>query len=377
MSEENNIINPSETSENIETSEAKVLEVDQPESVVDTSGAEQIIQSTIFSGVLGFVNFDGGVTDNTTTGALVSEERRRLFKRDVYVGIKDSEQNIEFLGRIVQGPFHTPHEIGADSAITRTTVLHPERTKFRPSYYVSGNIELLGQLLNGERVVPTPTRPRPYCEIYIFPPDRLRKLLEIEGNILIGQLMGYEAERIEVKADSDNKNFLPRNVGIFGTIGSGKSNTVQVLVEEAISTGWAAVIIDVEGEYVKMNEATERQDMLALLAENYGLSGAGIPDFNVYVPSSGDSDATNPILFKVPIAQLDSNVVFDIQEFSEPQQRMFERVVSFTIRINQQARTSRLGNLGSAAQIVQPFIGELNTIKNRYPRYNRKLWMDG
>ena len=112
----------------------------------------------------------------------------------------------EFLGRIVQGPFHTPHEIGTDSAITRTTVLHPERTKFRPSYYVFGDIEVLGQLVGEERIVPTPTRPRPYSEIYIFPPDRLRKLLEIDGNILIGHLMGYDEERIEVRANSENKN---------------------------------------------------------------------------------------------------------------------------------------------------------------------------
>jgi len=69
---------------------------------------------------------------------MVSEARRRHFRRDVYVGIRDREQGIDFLGRIVEGPFHAPHEIGPDSAITRTTVLHPERTRFRPVYYVYG-----------------------------------------------------------------------------------------------------------------------------------------------------------------------------------------------------------------------------------------------
>jgi DNA helicase HerA-like ATPase len=367
MPDENMTSDQNELADNNDPSETTDPETIEPEAPIDTNEAEQTIQSTILSGVLGFVNFDGGISDNTTSGAMVSADRRRLFRRDVYVGLRDDEQNIEFLGRIVQGPFHTPHEIGSDSAITRTTVLHPERTKFRPSYYVFGSIEVLGQLVNGDRVVPTPTRPRPYSEIYIFPPDRLRRLLEIEGNVLIGHLMGYDVERIEVRADSDNKNFLPRNVGIFGTVGSGKSNTVQVLIEEAVAAGWAAVVIDVEGEYVKMNEGSDRTDMNHILRENFNLAPSPINDFFVYVPSSGGTEAQNPIRFKVPLAGLDQNLVFDIQEFSEPQQRMFERVVGFAIRNNQQTASARLGRLGGSTQPARPFLTDLNDIRTRYP----------
>src|SRR2546429_3339114 len=60
---------------------------------------------------LGFINFDAAGTDNTTSGAMVSPEFRKDFRRDVYVGIKDDEQNLQFLGRIVEGPFHAPHEV--------------------------------------------------------------------------------------------------------------------------------------------------------------------------------------------------------------------------------------------------------------------------
>jgi DNA helicase HerA-like ATPase len=353
MPEENINESQNEVPENNEVPEVPQQETEPAESPVDTSSAEKTIEGTLLSGVLGYVNFDGGISDNTTSGALVSAERRRLFRRDVYVGLRDTEQNIEFLGRIVEGPFHLPHEIGSDSAITRTTVLHPERTKFRPSYYVFGNIEVLGQLLNDERVIPTPTRPRPYSEIYIFPPDRLRRLLEIEGNVLVGHLMGYDEERIEVRANSENKNFLPRNVGIFGTVGSGKSNTVQVLVEGVSQASWASVVIDVEGEYVRMNEANDRSDMNTILREKYSVEPEGITDFRVYVPSSGDSDSVNPIRFKVPIAQLEISVISDILEFSEPQIRMFERVVEFARRANTQTRSTRLGALSGAQAQAQ------------------------
>src|SRR5947208_10961655 len=214
---------------------------------------------------VGFVNFDAGATDNTTTGAMVSADLRQHFRRDVYVGIRDREQGIDFLGRIVEGPFHAPHEVSQDSAITRTTVLHPDRTQFRPTYYVYGTIEVLGSLTDGERVLPTSTRPRPYSEIYVFPEHRLRKLLDIEGNFYLGHLMGYTG--VKVHADATKKSFLPRNVGVFGTVGSGKSNTIQVLMEEALATGWAVVTVDVEGEYVRMNEKTDDANLTKLLQD--------------------------------------------------------------------------------------------------------------
>jgi uncharacterized protein len=327
--------------ESIEAPEAKMNEDEMKADGLDIVSAEEANQNSILRGMLGHVDFDRGAADNTTSAAMASADHQKLFRREVYVGIKDTEQNIEFLGRIVQGPFHTPHAAGAKSAKTSKTAPQPKRTKSRPSYEVYGNIEVLGQLLHGERVIPTPTRPRPYSEIYIFPPERLRKLLGLEGDMSIGSLMGYEEQRIEVRVDSENKNILPLNVGIFGTVGSGKSNTVQVLVEEASNANWACVLIDVEGEYVKMNEPENRPDMNLILSENYSIAPEGIKDFRVYVPSSGTSDADNPSRFKVPISELDISIISDILEFSEPEFRMYERAVEATKRTKPQNRSSR------------------------------------
>jgi len=343
MPDDNLAIQQEDIFDSIEAPEPKANEDETKADSLELSSAEEAIQSTMFSGMLGHVNFDGGAADNTTSEAIASADHRELFRREVYVGINDTEQNIEFLGRIVQGPFHIPHKVGTDSAKTKKTVLQPKRTKSRPSYDVYGNIEILGQLLHGERVIPTPTRPRPYSEIYIFPPERLRKLLELEGNMLIGSLMGYEEQRIEVRVNSENKNILPLNVGIFGTVGSGKSNTVQVLVEEASNANWACVIIDVEGEYVRMNEPDDRPDMNRILRENYSIAPEGIKDFRVYVPSSGASDADHPSRFKAPISELDISIISDILEFSEPEFRMYGRAVEVTQRTPSQNHSSRSG----------------------------------
>lgn len=341
MNENKNIVLLAE--ENEECLEKEVVENQESESEVRQAAENAILSSLIR---LGFVNFDGNAVDNTTSNAMVSAEHRAKFRRDVYVGIRDTEQGVDFLGRVVEGPFHQPHEVGLDSAITRTTVLHPDRTQFRPTYYVAGTIEVLGQLAEGERLVPTPTRPRPYSEIYIFPQERLKRFLDINGEFRLGQLMGYEG--LAVTTDINNKNFLPRNIGVFGTVGSGKSNTTQVIIEEAVNAGWAVVVIDVEGEYVKMNEATTDQNLKNILYKKYGITPVGVESFQVYVPQSGHSEAQSPISFKVPISQIDPFVLADLMELSEPQARLLEAMIEKLNRIGGSKNPSnRLGVLAN------------------------------
>lgn len=326
---------------------------DQPEIELTTetdaeadAAAAASIRSTLVS--LGFVSFDSSSADNTTSGMLVSAEKRAEFRRDAYVGIRDEEQGREFLGRIVEGPFHSPHEVSAESAISRVSLLYPERTRFRPVYYVHGEIEVLGEIRDGERVVPTPTRPRPYSEVFIYPTDRLQTMLGLEGEVLLGNLLGYE--HVRVKADIESKNFIPRNLGIFGTVGSGKSNSTQVLIEEATRSGWAVVVVDVEGEYVRMDEPTDDVLMAQILADDYGMMPEGVDDFRVYVPTSGTSDAASPIGFKVPISAIPSEVLSDIIDLSEPQQRMLGRLIVAATRTGGGGgQAARLGALAGSA----------------------------
>lgn len=309
----------------------------------DVEAAQESLARSLIT--LGFVAFDGQGTDNTSSGVLVSEELRRHFRRDAYVGVEDIEQGITFLGRVVEGPFHNSHEIGSDSAISRTTLLHPDRTQFRPTYYASGTIEILGEITESETILPTSTRPRPYSKTFVYPADRLRRMLGLEGDMQLGSLLGYEEVRVE--AGSTNKGFLPRNVGIFGTVGSGKSNTTQVLMEEALRAGWAVVTIDVEGEYVRMNEGTDEPHLAAVLAEHFSeRAPRGVPDFRVYVPNAGMTDAPDPMPFKVPIADVPDEIVGDILEFSEAQVRMWGSITAQVRRTaERESRPTRMGAL--------------------------------
>lgn len=328
--------------ENITESTEQVVVADETES------AKEAIKNSLID--LGFVNFDGNGGDNNTSDALVAEDKRKHFRRDVYVGIDDEEQGREFLGRVVEGPFYSPHEVGMDSAITRTTVLHPERTKFRPTYYVNGTIEVLGELVEGERLEVTATRPRPYSKITVFPNDRLANLLDIKGDLFVGNLMGYDD--VPVYAQSESKNFIPRNIGIFGTVGSGKSNTTQVMIEEATKAGWAVVVIDVEGEYVQMGDKSDDSVLVKKLRDKYKTDPEGIKDFQVFVPTSGSSEAKAAEEFKVAFSGLDPSVISDILELSEPQVRVLGKAVEQAKQNAQRKSTS--SNLGQLASPATP-----------------------
>jgi len=127
-------------------------------------------------------------------------------------------------------------------------------------------------------------------------------------------------------------------------------------MEEALTAGWAVVVVDVEGEYVRMGEPSDDQALVTLMAAQYGIVPEGVRDFRVYVPASGSSDAGKPLRFKVPVSQIQPDIIADIQEFSEAQSRMFHRIVDQARRDGErrQAQQPQGGRLGVLAGPQQP-----------------------
>ncbi|MDX1419674.1 MAG: ATP-binding protein [Rubricoccaceae bacterium] len=260
---------------------------------------------------VGVVRPDSPAASNLTCTVDATAEGAARFERDVYVGIADEAQGVEFLGRVVAGPFYATDGAG-------------------DGHHLTGTVEVLGQLVDGERVRSTSTRPRPGAPVYVLPQARLERLLGLGGDVALGHLAGHDG--VGVRLQSDEKNFLPRNVGIFGTVGSGKSNTAQVLAEEAVAAGWAVVLIDVEGEYVRMDEPLDQPALAALLDREHGLRPEGVRDFRVYVPASGQSDAAAAHPFKVPVAELDAEVLADILELSDAERRVYAMATTYAAR---------------------------------------------
>jgi hypothetical protein len=131
--------------------------------------------------------------------------------------------------------------------------------------------------------------------------------------MLLGTVVGQDDVQVHLRGN--NKGVLPRNVGIFGTVGSGKSNTTQVLVEEAAAAGWAVVILDVESEYIDMDMPSQDDTLVPQLA-CFGRPPAGLADFHVYHPASCTSDRASSEAFTLRLADFDTSVICEILQAS-------------------------------------------------------------
>ncbi len=92
--------------------------------------------------------------------------------------------------------------------------------------------------------------PPPNAPVYLASSEVLTKLFSSsgEGTIRIGHLLGRPDVPIHI-----NVNALTKHLFITGTTGSGKSNTVAVLIDRIASLGGMVIVFDVHGEYVDMD----------------------------------------------------------------------------------------------------------------------------
>ena len=90
------------------------------------------------------------------------------------------------------------------------------------------------------------TPPPPNAPVYLAPSAVLSKLFSRGGDdsIRIGHLVGREDVEVRVSIDA-----LTKHLFVTGTTGSGKSNTVAILIDRIASVGGMVIVYDVHGEY--------------------------------------------------------------------------------------------------------------------------------
>lgn len=275
--------------------------------------------------VLGFVDFDEKASpegDRRIAVNIREDMVSRVF-RGKYVYIHSSEGRV-FFGRIVSGPFYRPEGLAPDSLVAKAFTIRGEFFERPPPYYAVFVVELLGEVKGG-RLEASYTKPRPLSRVYEVPVKETERMLGFRGDMVLGHLLGYKG--IKVRFDPGDPNFLPRNVGVFGTVGSGKTNTAQVLAEEAVRAGWSVFILDVEGEYTFMDVPNSDEKMVSILQSVFDMRPQGIEDFKVYVPVGRSSTRSDARSFSVPFEDLDIYVFSEIIMASEPQQRYLSEIL--------------------------------------------------
>jgi uncharacterized protein len=248
---------------------------------------------------------------------------RRLIERNQYVRIQDEEGKRGFLARILTGPFF--HRAGSP------TVSGLEAS-FTMESFLLADLEIQGELVEGQ-TRETNSRPAPGSPIYFLSAAEVAELHGFKGDMILGRLTGQDD--LHVALQSSNKNVLPRNLGIFGTVGSGKSNTAQVVIEEAARNGWAVIVLDVEGEYTAMDEPSDEPALVECLAR-YGRQAAGVANFQVLCPASCTTDRENSITFTLRLADFDPIVIGEILQVSLPERNALLDCIEY---LQQKART--------------------------------------
>ncbi len=240
---------------------------------------------------------------------------------------------VQFLGRIVAGPFFA-HQGRAEHTV-------PREGDNREGD-ITADIEIQGELVDG-RPRDTNNRPAPGSAVRELTAAEVSKLMGFAGDMLMGNMSGREDITISLQAR--NKEIIPRNLGIFGTVGAGKSNTTQVLIEEASENGWAVIVLDVESEYTAMDEPSQEEKLFAQLS-SYGRSPQGIADFAVYYPVSCASARAKSRPFTLRIADFETSVIAEILQTTLPERNALLDCVEYLEQKNRaKVSTSELDSL--------------------------------
>jgi len=266
---------------------------------------------------LGHVHFDTPAMRNFISEFLITQEMADQVFRNKYVKIDCGNRRV-FLGRVVEGPFFIPEEVDRNSAFAQTSVLKGSKFPVVPNYYALGRVELIWELDKDGKLQATNTRPTPKSPVLELKPKEVQQIVGLEGSMRIGRLLGYE--NVVVMMDADNKKVLPRNIGIFGTVGAGKTNTAQVVIEESSAGGYAVIVVDIEGEYINMDKPS---DELADKRASFGVKAEGLQDFWVYYPVAGECKRPKAIAFDIPFSTMDPFILAEILNFTEAQQRAY------------------------------------------------------
>lgn len=274
--------------------------------------------------LIGQVAWDGALASSERVMLRAPVVNRKQVERNHFVRIRDEcGARSGFLARIAGGPFFHRSGSATVGGLTATNSME---------FFLLAELEIQGELVRG-RSRDTNSRPAPGSAVMALTSDEIALLHGFDGDMLLGNLSGQDELRVCLQ--SKNKGVLPRNLGIFGTVGSGKSNTAQVVIEEAARNGWAVIVVDVESEYTEMDQPTDDKFLADRLA-HFGLQPAGLDDFHVFCPASCASEQKNAEPFTLRLADFETNVIGEILQVSLPERNALLECVEY---MHQKART--------------------------------------
>lgn len=284
----------------------------------------------LLKGAIAFVHFDAPSSKSNMVEALVHRDTLIAIDRGCYVSIVCIGDNKEYTGRIAEGPFFDPDALKRDSTPVEFIVMNQNVGKIPllPDYHGRIVIEILGEERNGI-LLGAVRRPHPGSPIKPYDTAMMQKMLNIRGKICLGHLDNYEDTLVCL--DERDKSYIPRNFLTVGTIGSGKSNTNQVFIEETLANGFAQIVLDPEGEYIFMDQSAEGGE-LAQELKPFNRKPLGVRNLTVYRPPRTTSNRQDAKEFSVPFDSLSAEMIMELIEMSPAQQSRFMLLYDQAVR---------------------------------------------
>jgi len=234
---------------------------------------------------------------------------------------RSGEVDRKYIGIVVGGPFSEPDGLKADSPIMVTA--NVRGGILMPNYHGRANVEIIGELMESNNLMPARFRPLPNSPVYALSTSETAQHLSIQEGIQLGLVIGYED--LAYGIDPKKKMVLPRHLGILGTTGGGKSTTVSRLIDQFQRQGIATIVFDTEGEYTEIMHPTNDIKMQELLKKR-GMNPKSVE--NVQILRLVGREGTNESYkkqdeFSLPFEKLSPYAVMEILGLNDAQQTRY------------------------------------------------------
>jgi DNA helicase HerA-like ATPase len=290
-------------------------------------------------GTVGYTHFDAPGSEDDQVSVLLTRRHLDSVVPGAMVRIdspadplgQDADQR-RYQGVVIAGPYAEPDGLGAGSPIAQATTLGGKARVLLPNYHGRATVQVTAEQV-GDVWGPPQHRPRPNSPIVPLSDAETAVALKFDGDVPLGTLLGNA--NVPLALDTAKKHQLPRHLGILGTTGGGKSNTVARLVGGLQRGGASVVLLDVEGEYVDLDKPADHPDMVRLLRAR-GIDPEGVGDFNVMHPIGRESARADATPFSLRFEELSPYAVMNLLDLSDAQETRFLKAFDVLKRLMRQ-----------------------------------------
>jgi uncharacterized protein len=226
--------------------------------------------------IIGYVLLDSFSNEDDLIPVLTDQDTAKLIASRRYVLIEETaERKKKYFAQIIKGPLHTPEWGASSDGQNVFPIVRGEEIAFVPSFHSYYLAKVLGEIGDDGNLHTAFTRPTPKSQVSYIPKDELYDYLQLTSDkIPMGILSNYGTDDPVPFYITDR--LVNRQLGIFGSTGSGKSNTVIALAETLLAREWCVIIFDHAGEYYKMTEPSHEKSLFTEYWKNFDINPRGI-----------------------------------------------------------------------------------------------------